>query len=202
LLLSIVEFRFLCIGRSVVHSCKEVDCVQLYNQVQPDRVMGASCCKKQAGEQPKPKPARGDVDESELRAVFNEFDLNKDGHIQLNELRSVMIKMGKSPSDEELKAMFKAADADGDGNIDFNEFKTIAKVNPTGLSLRAVFDEMDADGDGVLSRSELRSAFQKMGHNISDEQLKAIYRQVDKDYDGRISFSEFVTMMTKENGGA
>lgn len=37
----------------------------------------------------------------------------------MNELRSVMVKMGQSPTDEELTAMFNAADKDRDGNIDF-----------------------------------------------------------------------------------
>jgi hypothetical protein len=60
-----------------------------------------------------------EIKDDELRAIFREFDLNGDGFIQMNELRSVMVKMGQSPTDEELTAMFNAADKDKDGNIDF-----------------------------------------------------------------------------------
>jgi Ca2+-binding EF-hand superfamily protein len=171
------------------------------------------------------------LDDKELRAIFAEFDINGDGSIKRNELRSVMTKMGQNPTEDELDLMFKAADTDNDGCINFkgglvtpqafcnyglhhSEFTAIAQANPIGLSLRQVFDEMDTDGDGVLSRSELRTAFAKLGHDLNDAQLRAIYKQVDIDDDGKISFdgwllffyacsinfqffSEFVIMMTK-----
>lgn len=54
-----------------------------------------------------------------MQGIFKEFDLNGDGFIQREELRSVMVKMGQSPTEEELNSMFEAADADKDGNISF-----------------------------------------------------------------------------------
>lgn len=63
---------------------------------------------------------RGELKEDDLRGIFTDFDLNGDGYIQKDELKSVMIKMGQCPTDEELDAMFSAADKDKDGNIDFN----------------------------------------------------------------------------------
>ncbi|VDM77678.1 unnamed protein product [Strongylus vulgaris] len=68
-----------------------------------------------------------------------------------DELRSVMQKMGQSPTEEELDAMFNAADQDHDGNIDFKEFLQIAHANPLSLSLKAVFEELDVDGDGYIT---------------------------------------------------
>nr|CAD2202104.1 unnamed protein product [Meloidogyne enterolobii] len=139
----------------------------------------------------------GEIREDDLQAMFREFDLNGDGYIQKDELRSVMIKMGQSPTEEELNAMFDAADADKDGNIDFDEFLTIARANPLSLSLKTVFDELDVDGDGYITRSELRTAFQKMGHDLDDKEIKAIYLQVDTNKDGKINFIEFTEMMTR-----
>ncbi|UMM41613.1 hypothetical protein L5515_017799 [Caenorhabditis briggsae] len=108
-----------------------------------------------------------------------------------------MQKMGQSPTEDELDAMFEAADKDHDGNIDFQEFLVIAKANPLSLSLKAVFEELDVDGDGYITRSELRTAFQRMGHSLSDQDIKAIYRHVDQNNDGKINFSEFCEMMTR-----
>jgi len=62
---------------------------------------------------------------------------------------------------------------------------------------------LDVDGDGFITRyinsrkvvtsfrcrSELRTAFQKMGHALNDSEIKAIYEQVDKNRDGKINFS-------------
>ncbi|VDL74311.1 unnamed protein product [Nippostrongylus brasiliensis] len=62
----------------------------------------------------------GEIRDDDLKGIFREFDLNGDGYIQRDELRSVMQKMGQSPTEEELDAMFNAADQDHDGNIDFN----------------------------------------------------------------------------------
>ncbi|CAD5209671.1 unnamed protein product [Bursaphelenchus xylophilus] len=139
----------------------------------------------------------GEIREDDLRGIFREFDLNGDGYIQKNELKAVMTKMGQSPTEEELNAMFNTADKDNDGNIDFNEFLTIARANPLSLSLRAVFEELDVDGDGHITRSELRTAFQRMGHNLTDQEIKAIYKHVDINHDGKINFQEFCHMMTR-----
>jgi len=124
--------------------------------------------------------------------------LNGDGFIQKHELKAVVTKMGQAPTNEELDAMFDAADLDKDGNIDFNEFLMIAKANPLTLSLRMVFDELDVDGDGYITRSELRTAFQRMGHVLNDQEIKTIYKQVDANNDGKITFEEFCNVMVRK----
>ncbi|VDM97382.1 unnamed protein product [Thelazia callipaeda] len=140
----------------------------------------------------------GEIKEEDLRGIFQEFDLNGDGYIQKDELNAAMIRMGQCPTEEELNAMFNAADTDKDGNIDFNEFLSIAVANPQSLSLKAVFDELDVNGDGFITRSELRTAFQRMGHNLSDSDIKAIYNQVDVNRDGKINLEEFCQMMARK----
>uniref|UniRef100_A0A183CM59 EF-hand domain-containing protein n=1 Tax=Globodera pallida TaxID=36090 RepID=A0A183CM59_GLOPA len=135
--------------------------------------------------------------EGDLQEIFREFDLNGDGFIQRDELRQVMLKMGQSPTEEELGAMFEAADTNKDGQISFQEFLCIARANPLSLSLKAVFEELDVDGDGHITRSELRTAFQQMGHTLNDADIKAIYKRVDKNQDGKINFKEFCEMMTR-----
>uniref|UniRef100_A0A914VLC1 EF-hand domain-containing protein n=1 Tax=Plectus sambesii TaxID=2011161 RepID=A0A914VLC1_9BILA len=74
----------------------------------------------------------------------------------------------------------------------------IARANPLSMSLRSVFEELDVDGDGHITRSELRTAFERMGHSLNDEEIKAIYRQVDINQDGKINFDEFCQMMTRK----
>uniref|UniRef100_A0A8R1DF00 EF-hand domain-containing protein n=1 Tax=Caenorhabditis japonica TaxID=281687 RepID=A0A8R1DF00_CAEJA len=155
--------------------------------------MGACCSSKKKNHQGEV----GEIREDDLKGIFREFDLNGDGFIQREELRAVMQKMGQSPTEDELDAMFQAADKDRDGNIDFEEFLVIARANPLSLSLKAVFEELDVDGDGYITRSELRTAFQRMGHSLSDQDIKAIYRHVDANNDGKINFQEFCEMMTR-----
>ncbi|CAD6187558.1 unnamed protein product [Caenorhabditis auriculariae] len=156
--------------------------------------MGACCSRKSKKTQ---QHDFGEIREDDLKVIFREFDINGDGFIQRNELKAVMQKMGQSPTDEELNAMFNSADRDNDGNIDFSEFILIARANPLSLSLKAVFEELDVDGDGCITRSELRTAFQRMGHALTDQDIKAIYKHVDVNNDGKINFQEFCEMMTR-----
>lgn len=139
----------------------------------------------------------GKLNDDDLKQIFTEFDLNGDGLIQKSELKEVMVRMGQCPTEDELDTMFKTADRDNDGNIDLEEFLMIAHRNPVALSLKTVFDEIDVDGDGFLRRSELRQAFQRMGHTLTDSDINAIYRHVDTNNDGRINFDEFCRMMSK-----
>lgn len=137
----------------------------------------------------------GEIKEDDLRGIFNEFDLNHDNYIQKEELKSVMQKMGQAPTTEELNAMFEAADQDKDGKISFEEFVNIAKANPLSLSLKVVFEELDVDDDGFITRSELRTAFQRMGRPLNDQEINAIFKHVDTNNDGKINFQEFCTVM-------
>ncbi|KAK6111045.1 EF hand family protein [Brugia pahangi] len=180
-------------------SLDEHELQQYHRQFTPTR-MGICCSSNSRSRNTQQNASNKELKEEDLRGIFKEFDLNGDGYIQKDELNAVMVKMGQCPTDDELNAMFDAADKDKDGNIDFDEFLSIAYANPLSLSLKAVFDELDVDGDGCITRSELRTAFQRMGHNLTDSDIKAIYNQVDVNRDGKINFDEFCQMMTRKKG--
>uniref|UniRef100_A0A0K0D4B0 Calmodulin n=1 Tax=Angiostrongylus cantonensis TaxID=6313 RepID=A0A0K0D4B0_ANGCA len=128
----------------------------------------------------------GEIRDDDLKGIFREFDLNGDGFIQRDELRSVMQKMGQSPTEEELDAMFNAADQDNDGNIDFKEsFFSVMKKNAFIQQIKATLRVRNVLN---IFRSELRTAFQRMGHSLSDQDIKAIYKHVDANNDGKINF--------------
>lgn len=63
-----------------------------------------------------------DTERAGFKKVYDEFDLNKDGHITASELKNVLKKLGQNPSDEEVQEFIKACDTDKNGTIEFNEF--------------------------------------------------------------------------------
>lgn len=64
-----------------------------------------------------------DVDtEEELLNAFKIFDKEGNGLINLNELKHIMLKVGKNLSESEIDEMLKDADIDMDGFINFEEF--------------------------------------------------------------------------------
>ena len=59
----------------------------------------------------------------ELRSAFTLYDLDRDGYITAQELKSVMLSTGEDLSDKDAQVMIDMADADGDGRVSFEEFK-------------------------------------------------------------------------------
>mmetsp|Transcript_40184 Transcript_40184/g.73567 ORF Transcript_40184/g.73567 Transcript_40184/m.73567 type:complete len:811 (-) Transcript_40184:339-2771(-) len=54
-----------------------------------------------------------------------------------------------------------------------------------------VFKQIDINGDGTIDEEELGKLFQKLGHEINEEDLGKVFRSLDLDGDGTISEEEF-----------
>ena len=64
-----------------------------------------------------------DVDEEEeVLKAFKVFDKEGNGLININELKHIMLTVGKNLSEPEINDMLKEADIDGDGYINYEEF--------------------------------------------------------------------------------
>jgi len=80
----------------------------------------------EATPQDKAKADAGSVTaDTSLSTAFNFFDKDKNGSIDKEELKSVMISLGRSPNAKELDDVMAEADTDGNGTIDFEEFRSI-----------------------------------------------------------------------------
>jgi len=58
----------------------------------------------------------------EVLAIFNDFDADKSGTIDLDEFRELTCALGFRRSPEKTEELFKAIDIDGNGTLDFQEF--------------------------------------------------------------------------------
>ncbi|CAF1371312.1 unnamed protein product [Adineta steineri] len=61
----------------------------------------------------------------ELFRAFQVFDLDQNGFITIEELRTVLQATGDRPTDEDALEMIAEADIDGDGRINYDEFVSI-----------------------------------------------------------------------------
>jgi len=61
----------------------------------------------------------------DLKAQFQTFDINQDGLIDYEELKSVLDEIGDESPEELRKDLFKQMDEDGSGGIDFEEYLTL-----------------------------------------------------------------------------
>ncbi len=140
---------------------------------------------------------------SAFKAAFAKFDKDGSGHIDKNELRSVMDELGKEVTDKELDQMLAHADKDGNG-VDFSEFvlmmgKQVAEDGGEESILAEAFKVFDRDGSGYIDRDEMQDIFKRLETNsfrtLTPSQVDDMLKEADTNGDGKISYEEFVKIM-------
>jgi calmodulin, striated muscle len=63
--------------------------------------------------------------EKDLRAAFNVFDHDNNGHINREELRSALRMIGEKLTDKEIDKILSSIDCDKDGQISYQQFVKI-----------------------------------------------------------------------------
>ena len=133
-----------------------------------------------------------------LKAAFAQADADSNGQISIEELKTLLRRLGLGMSDNDLDKWMQQIDVDDSGEVSFEEFVSIFKRekenNTLQRILRETFETYDADGSGRIDCVELRLLLAQLGHDISDGMAKDMIRQVDQDGNGEIDFKEFVSM--------
>ena len=65
--------------------------------------------------------------DDEIEKSFKLFDKNKDGYLDIDDLKYVAELIGETMSQEELNEMIKEADQDKDGKVTFADFKRVVQ---------------------------------------------------------------------------
>ena len=109
------------------------------------------------------------------------------------------------------------ADKDGNGVIDYNEFVKAALLpvrsgssddrlevlddtlrhmiwdaSFSESSLRRLFARFDRTGSGMISKRDFKYGFEKMGLQVTSQDIKDLIRRLDHNGDGLVNYSEFV----------
>jgi len=121
-------------------------------------------------------------DEDGESAASEDSDLDEDIGPTDEEINEIFLKRYKL-SKEELQGM---ADKMG---IQLNNL----------CYLKQEFDAYDEDRSGVIERQELKGLLQKLGEDLSDDDLESAFRELDTDNSGEIEFFEFVEWFTSDD---
>merc|ERR1719474_2582595 len=139
---------------------------------------------------------------SDVKSAFKRFDINQDGQISRDELKS-----GMKLSGDDLDIVFAVGDLDGDGEINVGEFVRIMCPNAANALARfrnassciedviSAFRSMDLNGDGALTKQELLEGMNSFGKAFTDDEVNAVFSLADVNSDGEINYAEFVSMM-------
>ncbi|KAK8789382.1 hypothetical protein WA538_001159 [Blastocystis sp. DL] len=135
----------------------------------------------------------------EYTQAFEVFDKNKDGMISRQELKTIMRSLGQNPTEDDIEEMLLNVDRDKDGQISYDEFMKIIsqqiKASEDVDEMAEAFAVFDVDKDGYITKSELHQVMNRLGENLTDEQLDAMIKEADTDGDGKINIAEFRLLM-------
>ena len=69
--------------------------------------------------------AAEDTSMDEIKKVFNLFDIDQTGYIELKNLKQIARELGESLSEGDIIELISKSDTDGDGKVSFEEFYNI-----------------------------------------------------------------------------
>jgi len=131
-----------------------------------------------------------------LKQAFEEIDLNKDGTLTFDELKTCLSKV--IDDDGSFETLFNAFDTDNNGKVAYTEF--LAGLIEENIYMKQeklldAFKLFDFDNDGKISKKEVISVLK--GLNIDDNNLKESIHLFDTNGDNLLDYKEFVEMMNK-----
>jgi calcium-dependent protein kinase len=131
-----------------------------------------------------------------LKQAFEEIDLNKDGTLTFDEIKTCLAKF--IDDDGSFETLFKAFDTDNNGKVAYTEF--LAGLIEENIYMKQeklldAFKLFDFDNDGKISKKEVISVLK--GLNINDNNLKESIHLFDINGDNELDYKEFVDMMNK-----
>lgn len=128
--------------------------------------------------------------EAQYRRIFEELDVDKDGKIDVSELREAYRRMKLLRIPGQAEKFLTASDSNKDGELDVTEF--VKYLHEHEMHLKLMFKKIDHDKDGRISASEMVQSLKSIGLTISDQEARDIVRRIDKDGSSFIDLDEWV----------
>jgi len=145
------------------------------------------------------------------RGMFEEFDTNKDGFVDHQDFKKVLMRINIT-NENDILDLWEVFSPRGNA-VSYSEFQrsiivpvqakltldfeahAMKKIRESFRkktdNLDLIFKTFDTDGDGELSPEELRRGLSHIGFNISAPELEQLVKAIDSNEDGQIQLSEF-----------
>uniref|UniRef100_A0A671WNR6 Calcium-binding mitochondrial carrier protein SCaMC-1-like n=1 Tax=Sparus aurata TaxID=8175 RepID=A0A671WNR6_SPAAU len=126
--------------------------------------------------------------ERSYQDLFERLDTNKDGKVDVAELRAGLKAMGIFRLGAAQKIV-SSGDKNKDGSLDFNEFSRYLKEHEK--KLRLTFKSLDRNNDGHIDASEIQQSLAELGMDISRENSQKILQSMDIDGTMMVDWNEW-----------
>jgi len=114
---------------------------------------------------------------AEYKEAFAMIDSNRDGIIDLADLKDMYGNLGRVPPDEELNTMLKEAP----GQLNFTTFLNLFGEKLSGTdpedTIRQAFSMFDDAGTGKLDENYLKDLLSNMGDNFTADEVKQTWKE-------------------------
>ncbi|XP_061095965.1 mitochondrial adenyl nucleotide antiporter SLC25A24 [Conger conger] len=121
--------------------------------------------------------------------LFEKLDANKDGKVDVSELKAGLKAMGIAFTKGAAQKMVSAGDHDKDAGLDFNEFSRYLKEHEK--KLRLTFKSLDKNQDGRIDSTEIKQSLADLGMDISKEEAEKILSSIDVDGTMTVDWNEW-----------
>ena len=137
------------------------------------------------------------------REAFNRFDMDKNGSLDLWELRHVFQSVGIMPSEAELYQIASAADTSGDGSISFSEFVALLESGANETEDQEEVETLEAfvalggnpDKTGSVDTDKMKQIISDFGLTV---EIDSLLDFLDTDKSGYVDYLEFRQLLQPE----
>jgi serine/threonine protein kinase len=143
----------------------------------------------------------------ELQTLFQLFDTDGNGTIDINEIAALFRKLGYEPSVEKLHGLVMQCDSNKNGELEFPEFceflKLAKKQGALGISesMQMQLNSLSNES-GCISNEDLanflRTFAESAGHTISDAEIRDVILLADDNSDGTAKPSDITSVIMQD----
>ena len=135
---------------------------------------------------------------NEISSVFKTIDINSDGKISKDELRSLYNLSGLAFLGKNVEKIIEEVDSNGSGYIDYTEFLVACRKKELLSNIQDLentFKTFDIDKNGRITAAELKEI---LGNGAGADRVWAsLIQEADMNQDGGLDIEEFKNMMLK-----